>query len=160
MTPVLTMLSGYWGLSEALAKALWQALGRARWSVAQEWRGGQRLNFDRLAAKAFGAWVVAFGGPCEEVLGGNLVGCHRDALKLERGLWRKFPDALEGGAGERTTLGACLFRPRGTGTRNRLRDDATGMQRRVSCSGQGSSWFPLHMCGVKPTVSEELQFNQ
>ena len=25
---------------------------------------------------------------------------------------------------------------------------------------QGSSWFPLHICGVKPTVSEELQFNQ
>src|SRR5262249_54574675 len=21
-------------------------------------------------------------------------------------------------------------------------------------------WFPLHICGVKPTVSEELQFNQ
>jgi len=27
-------------------------------------------------------------------------------------------------------------------------------------TGQGSSWFPLHICGVKPTVSEELQFNQ
>lgn len=25
---------------------------------------------------------------------------------------------------------------------------------------QGSSWFPLHICGVKPTVSEELPFNQ
>jgi DNA primase len=25
---------------------------------------------------------------------------------------------------------------------------------------QGSSWSPLHICGVKPTVSEELQFNQ
>src|SRR5262249_44536250 len=26
--------------------------------------------------------------------------------------------------------------------------------------GQGSSWFPIHICGVKPTVSEELPFNQ
>jgi hypothetical protein len=25
---------------------------------------------------------------------------------------------------------------------------------------QGSSWFPLHICGVKPTVSKELPFNQ
>ena len=92
---------GVLGPSEALAKALWQARG----VPGGVWRrsGGerQRLNFDRLAAKAFGAWVVAFGGLCEEVLGGNLVGCHRDALKLERGLWRKFPDALEGRCGPR-----------------------------------------------------------
>ena len=26
--------------------------------------------------------------------------------------------------------------------------------------GQPSSWFPLHICGVKPTVSEESQFSQ
>jgi hypothetical protein len=25
---------------------------------------------------------------------------------------------------------------------------------------QGSSWFPLHICEVKPTVSEEVQFDQ
>jgi len=25
---------------------------------------------------------------------------------------------------------------------------------------QGSSRFPLHICGVKPTVSEESQFSQ
>jgi hypothetical protein len=25
---------------------------------------------------------------------------------------------------------------------------------------QPSTWFPLHICGVKPTVSEESQFNQ
>src|SRR5215468_1734144 len=30
----------------------------------------------------------------------------------------------------------------------------------IHITGQGSSWFPLHICGVKPTVSEELQFNQ
>jgi hypothetical protein len=25
---------------------------------------------------------------------------------------------------------------------------------------QPSTWFPLHICGVKPTVSEESQFSQ
>jgi hypothetical protein len=38
-----------------------------------------------------------------------------------------------------------------------------GMGRRgrpPASTAQGSSWFPLHICGVKPTVSEELQFNQ
>ena len=30
----------------------------------------------------------------------------------------------------------------------------------VGLEAQGSSWFPLHICGVKPTVSEALQFNQ
>jgi hypothetical protein len=29
-----------------------------------------------------------------------------------------------------------------------------------SLAAQGSSWFPLHICGVKPTVSEEVQFDQ
>jgi hypothetical protein len=49
----------------------------------------------------------------------------------------------------------------GLSTTHPLRGDAIS-QLSVPCIGRGqpSTWFPLHICGVKPTVSEESQFSQ
>jgi len=38
VTPLVFMLCRYWGLNDVQARRWWQAVGRARWSVAQEWR--------------------------------------------------------------------------------------------------------------------------
>ena len=37
---------------------------------------------------------------------------------------------------------------------------AMGYIERRRSGAQSASWFPLHICGVKPTVSEKPQFNQ
>ena len=52
------------------------------------------------------------------------------------------------GDGERVAVGIGISAPQMPGAGGRRR----GLQ--------GSSQFPLHICGVKPTVSEESQFSQ
>ena len=62
--------------------------------------------------------------------------------------------------GERAVLDGVLDQARWEGIKEReVAQTLKGLQQHDTPK-QGSSWFPLHMCGVKPTVSEELQFNQ
>src|SRR5262245_55023508 len=121
------------------------AAARLRWRpLLARGEGGVLSRQPRRAAAARGV--------------GNRTAVLRPAAATAPLRWRPLLARGEGGVLSRERRSAAAARSKDW--RGVARSGLAAAAPPIHITGQGSSWFPLHICGVKPTVSEELQFNQ